>query len=89
MEILIGAPSVLSRKSMFEAQFSRARNTLYLVAYRILGDPVQAHQVADLCWTISSQRRPTFETEGALYSWLLRLAIDHALLLKANLSLLY
>lgn len=81
MEILIDAPRVQSSKSAFEVQFSRTRNTLYLVAYRLLGDPTRANQVVDYCWTISSQRRPTFETDGALYSWLLRLAIDHALLL--------
>jgi DNA-directed RNA polymerase specialized sigma24 family protein len=81
MEILIDAPRVQSRNSAFEAQFSRTRNTLYLVAYRLLGDPMRAHQVVDHCWTLSSQRRPVFETDGALYSWLLRLAIDHALLL--------
>lgn len=81
MEILIDAPRALSRKTAFEAQFSRARNTLYVVAYRLLGNPTRAHQVVDYCWTISSQRRPMFETDGALYSWLLRLAIDHALLI--------
>lgn len=87
MEILIDdAPRVLSRKSAFEAQFSRAWNTLYLVAYRLLGDPTRAHQVVDYCWTISSQRRPIFETDGALYSWLVRLAIDHALLLLGQTS---
>ncbi len=37
------------------------------------------------CWAISSQRRPTFETDGDLYSWLLRLAIDHALLLQSEI----
>ena len=79
MELLIDAPRVLSRKPAFKAQFSRTRNTLYLVAYQLLGDPTRAHQVVDHCWTISSQRRPTFDTEGALYSWLLRLAIDLAL----------
>jgi len=63
MEILIDAPRVLSRKSAFEAQFSRTRNTLYLVAYRLLGDPTRARQVVDHCWTISSQRRPMFESE--------------------------
>jgi DNA-directed RNA polymerase specialized sigma24 family protein len=81
MEILIDAPRVRSRNSAFEAQFSRTRNTLHLVAYRLLGDPTRAHQVVDNCWTLSSQLRPIFETDGALYSWLLRLAIDHALLL--------
>ena len=81
MEILIGTPRVLSRNSAFEAQFCRAQNTLYLVAYRLLGDPKRAHQVVDHCWTLSAQRRPIFLTEGALYGWLLRLAVDHALLL--------
>lgn len=81
METLVDAPCVLSRNSAFEAQFRRTRNTLYLVAHRLLGDPTRALQVVDHCWTISSQRRPIFETDGALYSWLLRLAIDHALLL--------
>jgi DNA-directed RNA polymerase specialized sigma24 family protein len=81
MEILVDAPRVRSRNSTFEVQFSRTQNTLYLVAYRLLGDPTQAHQIVDYCWTISSQRRPIFETDGALSSWLLRLAIDRALLL--------
>jgi DNA-directed RNA polymerase specialized sigma24 family protein len=85
MEILLDAPCALSHKSAFKAQFSRARNTLYLVAYRLLGDATRAHQVVDHCWTISSQRRPTFATDGARYSWLLRLAIDHALLLQSEI----
>lgn len=86
MEIRIDAPRVLSRQPAFEAQFSYARNTLYIVAYRVLGNPMRALEVVDYCWIISSQRRPTFKTDGALYSWLLRLAIDLALLLEPPVS---
>jgi DNA-directed RNA polymerase specialized sigma24 family protein len=53
---------------------------LYIVARRILGDSERADEVVNLCLDIASQHWVTFDTDGAFYSWLLRLAIDQAIL---------
>jgi hypothetical protein len=71
----------LSREhTTFETQFSRARNTLHFLAQQILMDSQLAHQVVEHCWIIGSQLRVTCDTDGAFRSWLLRLAIDEALI---------
>jgi DNA-directed RNA polymerase specialized sigma24 family protein len=73
-------PRGLSRENTtFETQFSRARNTLYLLACEILSDSRLAHHVVEHCRIICSQQRVMFNPSGAFHSWLLRLAINEAL----------
>jgi hypothetical protein len=61
--------------------FSRYRRTLFLVAYRVLGDHNQAGDALQRCLQSASYNVPQFENEGAFRSWLVRVLIDEALLI--------
>ena len=65
--------------AVFEARFSRCRETLHFLACRVLGSPEQAQEVVENCRITASWNPPTFEYEGAFRSWLVRILIDEAL----------
>jgi DNA-directed RNA polymerase specialized sigma24 family protein len=71
----------MRENTTFETQFSRARNTLHFLANQILSDSQLAHEIVEHCWIIGSQPRVMFDTDSAFHSWLLRLAMDEALLM--------
>lgn len=66
---------------VFEAWFSRCRQTLCLLACRVLGSPEQMHQVVESCKITASRNPPAFEYEGAFRSWLVRILIDEAIVI--------
>jgi Sigma-70 region 2 len=65
--------------AVFEARFSRCHQTLHFLACRVLGSPEQAQEVVENCRITASRNPPTFESEGAFRSWLVRILIDEAL----------
>jgi DNA-directed RNA polymerase specialized sigma24 family protein len=64
---------------VFEAWFSRSRQTLQFLAYRVLACPDRAARAVGNCWLTASRNPPYFEQEGAFRSWLLRVLISEAL----------
>jgi DNA-directed RNA polymerase specialized sigma24 family protein len=67
------------RPEVFDTWFSRSRKILHFVACRVLGGPERAELAIHNCWLTASQKRPSFDREGAFRSWLVRVLIDEAL----------
>ena len=64
---------------VFVERFWKWRDSLFVVAFRILGDVRSATKVVDECFVKAWRTCPRFATEGAFGSWLLRMVIDDAL----------
>ncbi len=62
----------------FDDLSSRYHHLLSVVAYRVLGNHVEAEQAVQKCLRAVSTNAPTFECEGAFRSWMVRLLIDEA-----------
>jgi hypothetical protein len=70
-----------SNLEALDVLLSRYRLTLFLVAYRVLGDRSQAEDAVQRCLLSTSWNRPHFENEGAFRGWLVKVLIDEALLI--------
>jgi len=62
-----------------DTQLSRYRALLYFVASRVLEDRQGAEEAVENCLLAATRNPPTFESEGAFRSWLLRILIEEAL----------
>jgi len=71
-----------NRLPVFDARFSRCRRSLYFVARRVLGSLEGCEDAVQNCLLTASRNPPRFEDEGAFGSWLLRILIDEALLIR-------
>jgi hypothetical protein len=60
---------------------ARYRRLLYFVADRVLGNPDKAAIAVEKCLYSAAQYVTAFDREGAFRSWLVRLAIDEALVI--------
>ena len=67
------------RSMSFYVRASRYRGLLHFVVYRVLGNPERADIAVENCLFSASHRVTAFDCEGALRSWLVRIAIDQAL----------
>jgi hypothetical protein len=91
-------PQLLSRKEdetlsnsqgnleALDVLFSRYRNVLSLVAYRVLGNHAEAEDAVQNCLRTVSDKVPKFEHEGAFRCWLVRVLIDEAVTILAKQS---
>ena len=66
---------------VFDTQFSRWRGLLYFIACRVLDDRDEAEEAVQNCLLSATAHPPTFESQGAFRSWLLRILIDEALVI--------
>jgi DNA-directed RNA polymerase specialized sigma24 family protein len=66
---------------VFDTQFSRWRGLLYFIACRVLDDRDEAEEAVQNCLLSATAHPPTFESQGAFRSWLLRILIDKALVI--------
>ena len=57
---------------------SRYHQMLFVVAYRVLGNHVEAEEAVQSCLRAISTKAPKFECEGAFRSWMVRVLIDEA-----------
>lgn len=73
-----GSPSAPVR---IETQFSRCRQTLYLVATKVLGNEESAEEAVENCFVAASRLRPSFSDEAEFRRWLVRNVVDEALLI--------
>jgi RNA polymerase sigma-70 factor (ECF subfamily) len=64
--------------------FSRYRNVLSLVAYRVLGNHAEAEDAVQNCLRTVSDKVTKFEHEGAFRCWLVRVLIDEAVTILAK-----
>jgi len=62
-----------------DTQLSRYRGLLYFVASRVLEDRQGAEEAVENCLLAAIRNPPTFDSEGAFRSWLIRILIDEAL----------
>ena len=74
--------AVQQDRTEFEARFWRSCRLLRHIASRILREPKEVDQAIENCWRTASRHPQQFEHEGESRSWLLRVLIDEALLLR-------
>ena len=68
---------------VFVERFSKWRDSLFVVACRVLGDSEAATQVVEQCFRKACPEPPKFGSDGAFGSWLLRVLLDEALKARA------
>jgi DNA-directed RNA polymerase specialized sigma24 family protein len=61
-----------------DERYPRCRRALHLIARRILANPEMAGRAVENCWLRASRNPPSFESEGAFGSWIMRLLITEA-----------
>ena len=64
--------------------FLRRRELLHYVACRALGGPEGADLVLQNCWLRASRNTPRFDSISEFRSWLLRVLIDEALIIRRS-----
>jgi DNA-directed RNA polymerase specialized sigma24 family protein len=74
-----------NRRSYVRA--SRYRRLLHSLAHRVLGNPDRADIAVENCLFSASHRVTAFDCEGAFRSWLVRIAIDEALVILHGRSI--
>jgi DNA-directed RNA polymerase specialized sigma24 family protein len=79
-------PDGEENENTFSQQFSRCREMLYFIAYRILNCAEEAEVAVKNCYCTASRNSLQFESEGAFKSWLVRILIDEATLLRGKES---
>jgi DNA-directed RNA polymerase specialized sigma24 family protein len=72
------ADESLEHPIVFVERFWQWRNSLLVVACRVLGDAKAATDTVEACFRKACQRPPKFESDGAFGSWLLRVLLDEA-----------
>ncbi len=73
---------VLCEATEFETQFSQCRGLLQFMATRIVGDTERSEEAVENCFRMASRNPPSFEYEGELRSWLVRILVDEALQIR-------
>ena len=73
-------------RQAFERQFARSRKLLSFLARRILNCVQEAEEAVKNCRLNASRNPPRFSSEGAFKSWLVRILIDEATLLRRKQS---
>jgi DNA-directed RNA polymerase specialized sigma24 family protein len=73
-------------RQAFERQFARSRKLLSFLARRILNCVQEAEEAVKNCRLNASRNPPRFSSEGAFKSWLVRILIDEATLLRTKQS---
>ena len=68
--------------TVFAARFSRSRGLLLFIACRVLGSNEGAEDAIQSTWLTASRNLPRFEHEGAFRSWVLRILIDEAFVVR-------
>ena len=69
---------------IFNVRFWRCYRMLHFIACRVLGGPESAEEAIGNCWSIASRHPQRLADEGEFRSWLLRVLIDEALLLRES-----
>jgi DNA-directed RNA polymerase specialized sigma24 family protein len=67
---------------VFKRRFSNCRGLLHSIACRVLGNSEDAELAIQNCWFTASSTLASFDSEGAVRSWLLRVLIDEALTIR-------
>lgn len=67
---------------IFVERFWRFRDSLLLIAGRVLGVGKAAEEAVENCFFIASLQPPRFANEGAFGCWLVRILIDQVLLAR-------
>jgi len=73
------AEQLLEHPVVFVERFWQWRETLLLVAKRIMKDTKRANQAVEQCFLTACQHPPRFDSNGEFGSWLLRILIGEAL----------
>ena len=69
---------------LFEERFWLWRDSLFFIAFRVLGDARTATEAVENCFLTASRNAPTFASDGAFGSWILRILIDEAVLVHCD-----
>jgi len=76
------AHDALEHPIVFVERFWQWRDSLYVVAYRVLGDSRAATDAVEACFRKACPRPPRFVSDGEFGSWLVRVLLDEALLAR-------
>jgi DNA-directed RNA polymerase specialized sigma24 family protein len=71
---------------VFNARFYSCQKLLVFIAGRVLDRSEDINEAVHSCWITASRSAPRFEDEGAFRSWLLRVLIDEALLIRFGVT---
>jgi len=74
--------NALDNSETFSDRFGRCKRLLILLAGRVLGGQGRIEEAVYHCWRAASQNPPRLESEGAFRSWLLRILVDRALMIR-------
>ena len=72
------ADDFLEHPIIFVERFWRWRDSLFVVACRILRDQKAASEAVEASFRVACPKPPKFESDGEFGSWLLRILIDEA-----------
>jgi DNA-directed RNA polymerase specialized sigma24 family protein len=70
------------KQNTFDLQFAHSCELLHFIARRILNCVEEAEEAVKNCRLTASRNLPGFSSEGAFKSWLVRILIDEATLLR-------
>lgn len=80
------APDGGENENTFAQRFSHCRELLHFIARRILNCAEEAEAAVKNCYRTASRNSLQFQSEGAFKSWLVRVLIDEATLLRKKES---
>ena len=77
---------ILEERAEFEAQFARYRGLLRFISSRVLDAPEEIEEAVESCFLAASRNPQSFEYEGELRRWLVRIVLDEALEIRRRES---
>ena len=69
-------PTDRTKWGTLDERYPRCCQALHFIARRILPDPEMAAYAVEKCWLRASRNPPSFESEGAFGSWIMRMLIQ-------------
>jgi len=80
------ADRCLEHPIIFVERFWRWRDTLFVLAVRLLGDRRAASDAVEACFRKNCHHPPKFASDGAFGSWIVRALFDEALLARRQMQ---
>lgn len=78
--------TALEEFQIFNARFDRSRKLLAFIAGRVLTRQESIEEAIYHRWRVAVRNPPTFENEGAFRSWIVRVLLDQALVIRRRRS---
>ena len=79
----------LENPAVFCDRFRRGKSLLYDMGVRVLGSSERVEEAIRNCFIAAFRNPPKVRSDGAFYSWLVRILIDEALLIRRQQPFLH